>query len=196
MPNWCNCNGTVIIAEKDYEAFKKMFHKHNRQTPLTKEECDNMFYRTFCDYIEEYTVEEGYLDLYFEFDCAWSFYSCMIEKSEGVVSKTIFDAIKELDIKRISFECREYGMQFIESFYFNKETNECKYECKDMPYYRNAMNEEYGGCYEEDASYYISALCTTIEPKIIEDRPDTSINLFEYNVQEILGGVNNEVCST
>ena len=196
MPNWCNCSGTVLISQDDYEIFCSMFHKHNRTTSLSDEEFGRMFYRTFCDYAEEYNTDDGLVDLYLEFDCAWSFYSCLIEKQQDVVCKTIFDAIKGLDIKRINFECREYGMQFIETFYFNKETNECRYECKDMPYYRNAMNDEYGGCYEEDASFYITALCTTIEPKIIEDRPDTSINLFEYNVQEILGGANNEVCST
>lgn len=116
------------------------------------------------------------------FQCAWSFYSCLI--LENNPHPSIFDAIKSFGIQEINVRGEEYGNDLIEEFYYNRERRECTYATYTFPLYENAIDDEYSGYSEDDAFRTLDAVNTVIVPQVLNAGGNEQTGYAEFSVDD------------
>lgn len=136
MPNWCNTSMSVVLPTRNVEKFKDLFLDHD---PEKNESKERYFARSFLNYFEECESNKNGMSLVkADFDCAWSVYCCMFDDSEvSYVNHkstiSLDDAVKELEIQRITGKSYEPGVGFEESITFDINGDErCQCDCRDL----------------------------------------------------------------
>ena len=116
MPNWCNARMAVVLPTRNVERFKDLFLGHSEEENKNK---DRYFARTFLNDSDEVERnDKGMSCVTVDFDCAWSVWSCMFDRTGYVDEKkcpSLQTIVKELEIQRIIGKSNEPGMGFEES---------------------------------------------------------------------------------
>lgn len=120
MPNWCNARMAVVLPTRNVERFKDLFLGHSEEENENK---DRYFARTFLNDSDEVERnDKGMSCVTVDFDCAWSVWSCMFDRTGYVDEKkcpSLQTIVKELEIQRIIGKSNEPGMGFEESITFD-----------------------------------------------------------------------------
>ena len=140
MPNWCNGNATVVLPTKNVDAFIDLFLVEDDKI---NEQKTKYFYRTWVTYSVdsvENDEKSGLSLVRIPFYCAWSVYSCLIEKhdskdaGDNYICPTLEEVVKDLDIKKLVIFAEEPGLSFEENVNYDasEENASLEYDSRDM----------------------------------------------------------------